>query len=226
MSVLTTRLKTFARSVFTPRRHMQSTFAPFYTENRWGDAESASGPGSSLERTAKLRSELPHLLAELGARTLLDAPCGDFNWMRDLRRNIDESLDQYWGVDIVPEIIARNQSLYGDEHTRFAVLDLTRDELPRVDVILCRDCFIHFSNRHIAAAIRNFKRSRSTYVLTNTYPGWTQNKNIRTGDFRYLNLLSPPFNFPPPLKQIDEKLPAEQAQYFGKVLALWKLADL
>lgn len=222
MSVLTSRLKTFARSVFTPRRHMQSTFAPFYTENRWGDAESASGPGSSLERTAKLRRELPTLLEELGARTLLDAPCGDFNWMKDTPLNVD----QYIGADIVPDIIARNHSLYGDEHARFAVLDLTRDQLPRVDVILCRDCFIHFSNRHIAAAIRNFKRSRSTYLLTNTYPGWSHNKNIRTGDFRYLNLLSPPFNFPPPLKQIDEKLPAEQAQFFGKVLALWKLADL
>jgi SAM-dependent methyltransferase len=222
MTVLSSRLKTFARRVFTPRRHMQSTFAPFYAENRWGDAESVSGPGSSLERTAKLRNELPPLLKELGARTLLDAPCGDFNWMKDTLLN----LDRYIGADVVAELIARNQSLYSDERTRFAVLDLTRDELPRVDVILCRDCFIHFSNRHIAAAIRNFKRSGSTYLLTNTYPAWNQNKNVRTGDFRYLNLLLPPFNFPPPLKQIDEKRPEERAQFFGKVLALWKLADL
>ena len=222
MNVLTARFKTFARRVLTPRRHMQSTFAPFYTENRWGDAESVSGPGSSLERTAKLRSELPALLEELSARSLLDAPCGDFNWMKDTAL----SLDEYVGVDIIPELIARNQSLYGDECTRFAVLDVTRDELPRVDVILCRDCFIHFSNRHIIAAIRNFKRSGSTYLLTNTYPGWTENQNIRTGDFRYVNLLTQPFNFPAPLRQIDEKLPDDRAQFFGKVLALWKLADL
>jgi hypothetical protein len=222
MTVLTARLKTFARRVLAPRRHMQSTFAPFYAENRWGDSESVSGPGSSLERTAKLRRELPILLEELGARTLLDAPCGDFNWMKHTPLN----LDQYIGVDIIPELIARNQSLYAAEQTRFAVLDLTRDELPRVDVILCRDCFIHFSNRDIVAAIRNFKRSRSTYLLTNSYPGWRRNKNIRTGDFRHLNLLSAPFNFPPPLRQIDEKLPDERAQFFGKVLAVWKLADL
>lgn len=222
MTPLTVRLKTFARRVLTPRRHMQLTFAPFYTENRWGDAESVSGPGSSLERTAKLRQELPALLEELGARTLLDAPCGDFNWMKDTALN----LDQYLGADIIPDLIARNQSLYGDERTRFAVLDLTRDELPRVDIILCRDCLIHFSDRHVAAAIRNFKRSGSTYLLANTYPDWTANNNIRTGDFRYVNLLAPPFNFPTPLKQIDEKLPEERAQFFGKVLALWKLEDL
>jgi hypothetical protein len=136
------------------------------------------------------------------------------------------NVEQYIGVDVIPEIITRNQSLYANERTRFVFLDLTRDELPCVDVILCRDCFIHFSNRHIAAAIKNFKRSRSTYLLTNTYPAWRRNKNIQTGDFRYLNLLLPPFSFPPPLRQIDEKFPEEQAQYFGKTLALWKLDDL
>lgn len=216
------KLKTFARNVITPRKYMQSTFAPFYTENCWGDPESASGPGSSLERTIKLRNELPILLDEIDVRTLLDAPCGDFNWMKHTILNVD----QYIGVDIIPEIIGKNQSLYANERTRFVFLDLTRDELPCVDVILCRDCFIHFSNRHIVAAIKNFKRSRSRYLLTNTYPAWDRNKNIQTGNFRYLNLLLPPFNFPPPLRQIDEKFPEEQAEYFGKTLALWNLADL
>lgn len=220
--MLTAWLKTFARNVFAPRRHMQSTFAPFYSENRWGDSVSVSGPGSSLERTVKLRSELPALLDEIGARTLLDAPCGDFNWMK----HTTLGLEQYVGVDVIPELIARNQSLYANERTRFVLLDLTRDKLPRVEVILCRDCFIHFSNRHITAAIKNFKRSGSTYLLTNTYPDWSENQNIRTGDFHYINLLASPFNFPPPLKQIDEKLPNERAQFFGKTLALWKLADL
>ena len=201
---------------------MQSTFAPFYTENRWGDSESVSGPGSNLERTAKLRTELPLLLEEISARTLLDAPCGDFNWMK----NTPLGVEQYIGVDIIPELIDQNQILYGNARTRFALLDLTRDKLPRVDVILCRDCFIHFSNRHIAAAVKNFKRSGSTYLLTNTYAGWRDNKDIRTGDFRHLNLLSPPFNFPPPLRQINEKVSEERAQYFGKTLALWKFADL
>ena len=216
------RLKAFARNVLTPRKQMQSTFTPFYTENRWGDAESVSGPGSNLERTNKLRCELPALLEEIGARTLLDAPCGDYNWIKETELGVGE----YIGVDIIPELIERNQRLYRDMRTRFSCLDLTRDTLPRVDVILCRDCLIHFSYRHIAAALKNFKRSRSTYLLTNTYPAWRENQNIRTGDFRHINLLLPPFNFPPPLKEIDEKFAEEQAQFFGKTLGLWRLADL
>lgn len=223
------KLKTFARSaeqlarrVLRPRAHMESTFAPFYTENRWGDDESVSGPGSSLTRTAKLRRELPDLLQEIGARTLLDAPCGDFNWMKDTRLGVE----QYIGVDIIPDLITRNQELYGNDETRFLLLDLTRDKLPRADAILCRDCLIHFSYRHIAAAIKNFKRSGSRYLLTNSYPAWSKNENIRTGDFRPLNLTQPPFNFPPPLKQLEEKFPEEQGQFFGKILGLWKLSDL
>ena len=201
---------------------MQQTFAPFYTENRWGDEESVSGPGSNLTRTAKLRRELPSLLENIGARTLLDAPCGDFNWIQHTQLGIE----QYIGVDVVPDLIAHNQKLYGNNERRFVLSDLTRDELPRVDVILCRDCLIHFSYRHITAAIKNFKRSGSTYLLTNSYPLWRENTNISTGDFRHLNLTLPPFNFPPPLKQIDEKLPEEQDQFFGKILGLWRLSAL
>lgn len=201
---------------------MAQTFALFYAENRWGDDESVSGPGSNLARTAKLRRELPALLENIGARTLLDAPCGDFNWIQHTQLGIE----QYIGVDVVPDLITRNQKLYGNNDRRFVLSDLTRDELPRVDVILCRDCLIHFSYRHITAAIKNFKRSGSTYLLTNSYPRWRENANIRTGDFRHLNLTLPPFNFPPPLKQIDEKLPEEQEQFFGKILGLWRLSDL
>lgn len=210
------------RRYLFPRAYMKQTFAPFYSENRWGDDESVSGPGSSLARTAKLRNELPVLLEELGARTLLDAPCGDFNWMKDTQPRIE----QYIGLDIVPDLITKNQRLYGNDQTRFLCGDLTRDKLPRADVILCRDCLIHFSFRHITAAIRNFKQSGSTYLLTNSYPAWRKNEDIRTGDFRPLNLSLAPFNFPPPLKQIDEKHPQEQAEFFGKILGLWKLSDL
>jgi len=211
-----------ARSILNRRAYMESTFAPYYRDNRWGDSESTSGPGSNLNSTTKLRSELPQLLAEIGTKTLLDAPCGDFNWMKETNFR----LEQYIGVDVVSEIVTRNQTLYGNERTTFFVRDLTRDELPCADVILCRDCFIHLSYRHIAAAIKNFKRSRSTYLLTNTYPLWRSNGNIRTGDFRPVNLLLPPFDFPPSLRQIDEKFSEQQPEFFGKTLELWRLADL
>jgi SAM-dependent methyltransferase len=216
------RIKNFARSLLNPRASMEAAFTPFYTENRWGDSESVSGPGSTLRRTSKLRQELPLLLQGISARTLLDAPCGYFNWMKDTELGVAE----YIGLEVIPELVERNQRLYRNERRRFVLGDLTRDKLPRVDVIICRDCLIHFSYKHISAALRNFKRSGSTYLLTNTYPLWTQNEDIRTGEFRHLNLALAPFNFPPPISEIEEKYRDEAKAFFGKTLALWKLADL
>ena len=204
------------------REDMAAIFTPFYTANAWGDAESVSGPGSNFERTARLRQALPSLLTKLQVSSLLDAPCGDFNWMKYL----DLPLQRYVGADVVSHLITKNQKLYGDGQKSFIVLDITTDTLPQVDVILCRDCLIHFSNRHIAAAIQNFKRSGSTYLLVSTYPGWQQNEDVQTGGFRYVNLQLPPFNFPTPAYLLREKYGAEDALYFGKSLGLWKLQDI
>ena len=60
----------------------EQVFAEFYRDNKWGDAESVSGAGSNLAQTEEVRRVLPGLLAELGCRSMLDVPCGDFYWMR------------------------------------------------------------------------------------------------------------------------------------------------
>jgi len=92
------------------REDMAAIFTPFYTANAWGDAESVSGPGSNFERTARLRQALPSLLTKLQVSSLLDAPCGDFNWMKYL----DFPLQRYVGADVVSHLITKNQKLYGD----------------------------------------------------------------------------------------------------------------
>src|ERR1035437_5438770 len=52
-----------------------------YRTNLWGGAESPSGPGSSLDQTARLQQALPELFHRFGVRTILDLPCGDAHWM-------------------------------------------------------------------------------------------------------------------------------------------------
>jgi hypothetical protein len=41
-------------------RYAAEVFTRFYRENGWGASESVSGPGSSLEQTARLRLNFPH----------------------------------------------------------------------------------------------------------------------------------------------------------------------
>ena len=114
---------------------MKEIFSEIYRANSWGSSESVSGPGSTIERTASFRSELEELLRNLNVTKLLDAACGDFNWMKELQFDFE----QYFGVDIVDEIVARNRALHNRKDRSFLKLDITRDDLPQADVILCRD---------------------------------------------------------------------------------------
>lgn len=57
-------------------------FRRIYRLNRWGSAESASGLGSDSSQTARVRRELPALLARHQVSSLVDAPCGDLFWFR------------------------------------------------------------------------------------------------------------------------------------------------
>ena len=59
-----------------------SAFEQIYEENRWLSCESRSGRGSTLDYTRPLRKALAKYLNSLNVIVLLDAPCGDFNWMQ------------------------------------------------------------------------------------------------------------------------------------------------
>jgi hypothetical protein len=198
----------------------RNIFTDVYERNAWGSAESRSGGGSTRERGSHFRIELLEVLRRFEIRSIVDAPCGDFNWMRDVVAEHD-----YVGIDIVDELIAANRERYVAANLRFLCGDLTRDPLPKADLILCRDCLVHFSYADIRAAIANFQRSSSKYLLTTTFPK-AVNIDIRTGGWRPLNLQAEPFAFPEPVAVIDEIPASLRHDYPDKKLCLWDLASL
>ncbi len=181
--------------------------------------ESMSGPGSTLVSTVEVRRRLPLLLEDLGVQSLLDAPCGDFNWMRRVRLGIE----RYTGVDVMREVIQNNQTGFGDATHTFISLDIRRNALPQTDLILCRDCLVHFSYDDIFRTLQNFSRSKSKYLLTTTFPSVQENTDIASGDWRPLNLQKPPFRMPEPLRLINEKCTENGGRYSDKSLGLWEL---
>jgi SAM-dependent methyltransferase len=201
---------------------LEERFVRIYQTNLWFDAESRSGTGSSLESTARLRESLPPLLRRLNARRLLDVPCGDFNWMR----HVDLSGIEYIGGDIVESMIEANRNRYESLTRRFMTVDLTSGSLPHADVILCRDCLVHFSFPNIIAAFRTMKASGAEYLLTTTFPSRRVNKDIVDGDWRPLNLEQAPFLLPVPHSVILEDCTEEGGAYRDKALAVWRVSDL
>lgn len=203
-------------------KSLEETFSYIHQHNVWGSRESESGVGSELEATRQLRLEIPRLLRQLGAGSLLDIPCGDFGWMQQ----VDLGTLRYIGADIVPAIVERNQARYANPQRQFQKLDLTSDDLPQVDVVLCRDCLVHFSFATVFRAFANLKRSGSGYLLATTFPDLKANLDIEDGDWWAQNLERPPFSLPRPLALINEGCLEEDGAYADKSLGLWAIADL
>ena len=134
--------------------------------NLWGAADSISGEGSTNRQTSTLKTELPLLFSDLSIQSILDAPCGDFGWLHE---SVSSPI-HYTGIDILPPLIERHLTQYGesDFHT-FICGDMSQDRLPEVDLILCRDCFVHFSFEDIAKTLKNFKKTNSRYLLTTNF---------------------------------------------------------
>lgn len=224
---------------------MEDVFARLYESETWnlfpgGDGvetgdepRSRSGSGSNLRQTATLRSELPPLLTRLGVRTFLDIPCGDLHWMSKL----DLGVETYVGADLVPEVIEWNTRHFARWDREFRVLDITRSQLPQVDMVFSRDCLVHFSNADVHDALENIKRSGSTYLAATTFTGRKDNADdIETGGWRSLNLCRAPFSLPEPNHLINEECSEVHVvregglhirhDFTDKSIGVWRLTDL
>ena len=101
-------------------KSIESTFSNIYLSNYWGSHESVSGKGSTLSQTYRIRESLPIILEKYRINSLLDIPCGDFNWLSQ----IDLNSFQYIGGDIVYEIIKKNIFFFLEirEHLKSLIL--------------------------------------------------------------------------------------------------------
>lgn len=211
----------FQKREFQGRTH-DEIFESIYEKNYWGSAESRSGSGSSENQTSSIIGELPKLFEKYSIKSLLDIPCGDFNWMQ--RVDLD-SID-YLGADIVASVIDRNKKGHASESVRFAKLSLTESQLPDADLILCRDCFVHFSFADIKKGLANLGRTKSKYLLTTTFVRRKRNEDIQTGLWRPINLEIAPFHFPSPITIISENCTEADGVFSDKSLALWDLKTI
>lgn len=194
-------------------------FERAYSSGAWtSTGESLSGDGSTLRATEHIRAALPGTLRDLDVRTLLDVPCGDWNWMCRLALDIDK----YVGGDIVPSVVDANRHRFGDERHEFRVIDLCVDPLPSADLLLCRDAWIHFSYEDIRRSIANITRANIEFLATTTFPETTANTDVVTGKYwRHLNLEAAPFHLPPPMLSLPDNFNRPD-----QVLSIWRVSDL
>lgn len=188
----------------------------------WGNGETVSGPGSTLDATATIRRDLPLLLADLQVTSLLDIPCGDCHWMQAIFETAFESIG-YIGADVVRELIERNRQQYPGR--RFEHLDMTSDTLPDADVVFVRDGLVHLPYSMIIEALRNIVGSAAKWLITTHFPGRT-NHDIKLGHWRPLNLTADPFKLPEPYRILNEQCTEGGGAFTDKSLAVWRIDDI
>jgi hypothetical protein len=200
----------------SPTDETRAVFTEIYRTVAWsgGYPETVSGAGSTRESTAGFRDGLSACFANglVGASpTVLDAPCGDFNWFREVA-----GYGRYVGMDIVGEMVAENTRLHGSETVRFVAGDITCDPLPPADVMLCRDCLIHLPDAMVWEMLGNFARSGIPRLLLTCHDNPVNVDLGAPGGYRPVNFLLPPFAFPPPALQIADSLGP-----YVKYVCLW-----
>jgi hypothetical protein len=184
-----------------PRLALQRVFTGIFENNAWKSWETRSGSGSTWQATHALIPALGALLEALDIRVLVDAGCGDVNWMSALTPR----LALYFGLDIVEHLALQNSRLLGHRAGHFfKVADITQDPLPRADAILSRNVLTHLSNAQVHAALRNFAASGARFLIASAHDGVVQNQEMQTGVWRPLDLTQAPFHLPPPLQRIED----------------------
>ena len=172
----------------------EKIFGDIIRNRRWADHP--CGTGSLDKNTENLRQQLPLIIQQLGCRTMLDAPCGNYSWMSLVEWPNDFT---YIGADIVSEMIEDLCQRWPDRDFRH--IDIINDPLPKVDIMLCRDCLIHFPWADIRRVVQNIIDSGIRYLATTSYT-IAENHDIPMGHCHHINLQAAPACFPAPIHAI------------------------
>ena len=121
---------------------------------------------------------------------MLDLGCGDWQFSKFL----DLSSVSYLGVDVVESVIESNSTSYSASNIKFISRDITTYEIPKADLIICKDVLQHLSNKDVITILVKIITSSKFSLITNDFkPENTENKDIDNGDYRCLDLTLSPF---------------------------------
>ena len=173
---------------------LKERFNLIYKKNIWDSKESLSGTGSEIYYTERLRKWMIDVLPKYQIKRLADAPCGDFNWMKLV---VSEIEIEYQGFDIVDSLIKNNNALYRSDKVQFDIANICEDKLPDCDLLMVRDCLFHLSYNDINKFLKNIANTNYKYLLTTTHIVEKNfvNKDIKSADYRNIDLFKKPFNF-------------------------------
>ncbi len=170
-------------------RTTEAAFSRIYQKNLWGYG---SGPGSDPINAEPYISIVRNYALRQDINSIFDLGCGDFRVMEKIE--IPET-KVYYGFDVVKPVIDENVKKYQKPNVFFYHISSLEDfKNQRGDLLLVKDVLHHLSNRDIQYFIANILPNFRYTLITNNFGPENLNEEIRTGDFRNLDLEVEPFN--------------------------------
>ena len=142
------------------------------------------GNGSTIAHSLNVMAALPQWAAKYGIRTVCDAGAGDLHWVRRVEWTVD-----YRAFDL----IARSDEV--------APFDITRDVLPKCDLILCRMVLNHLDVERNRMALARFRQS-GKYLAATHFQG--EDLPQRSPQFTRLDLRHEPYNLGEPIECVQD----------------------
>ena len=189
--------------------NISNTFKNIYENNVWFNGESRSGVGSSLDFTLNIRNFLINCFIEKDIKSMVDTSCGDWNWMSKIK----DKLPNYTGVDVVPELISKNNLKYKTDSVKFVnddFLNFLNNKNEKVDLILCRHTLEHLNTEYNIEFLKNCYKF-TKFLLVTTHKKCNENTELPLSVYRPVNLELSPYK---------EILPNSISVYDGSIINL------
>lgn len=180
---------------------VENIFTTIYFTSSWINAdnfESRSGAGSIFKNTRNISSELPKIIDQYNITSMLDAGCGDWNWMRHLNLNCS-----YVGAEIVEPLIKFLDRKYSSKDVKFIHSDIIIDKMDYYDLVMARDVLVHLPDIGIMKFLENYLTSKSKYLMV-SHCSVGKQFDIEAGNLRYINWDK--YNVEPLYKFIDSEI--------------------
>jgi hypothetical protein len=138
----------------------------------------------------------------------------------------------YLGVDVVSEIVAKNNKKYGSENVGFEC-----DKFPywlanlfgsKYQAVLFADMLVHLPNFMVELHLKAIKQTQVKYIFATTFPEIKENTDVELNEiaWRPINMAIAPYNMGEPIELIryNEFYVGETGEKIReKYIGLWKI---
>jgi len=168
-------------------------FSRIYKDGEWGYNQQGvgfSGGGSLKENSEKVLNYLQSFFKKHHIKSVLDIGCGDW----ELFKHINWNGIDYKGYDIVDFIIEKNKQDYEKNNIHFFHANITAQDFPDADLVICKHVMQHLSNKDVFAILERIKKYKHCIIINQIEEkGITPNENLAFGKDRKLDITQPPF---------------------------------